>query len=256
MTSVPWPTGSPPSTSKPRISLGIFRGLSILQTLRPGPRYPGAGTLLSEFLTTGLPGSPLITVTGHSLGGALSPSLALFLSDTQGNWDPDAHTRIACLASAGPTPGNSDFAAYFNLQLAAVTTRYWNAIDVVPHVWNAANIGAIPNLYAPDIPPDLLVQALADWARSMSSLGGYTQIIPVPGLPGTVNTSLINSAAWDFDNYFNQLTYQHVDAYSILLGVPKVGTVWGAVAASHEVAAPATRLAALRLALQRRLLMP
>ncbi len=209
-----------------RISLGTFLGLSVLQTLRPGPRFPGAGTLLSDFLTTGLPDSPLITVAGHSLGGALSPSLALFLSDTRGNWDPAARTQIACFASAGPTPGNGYFAAYFASQLGATTTRCWNNIDVVPHVWNGSDIAAIPNLYAPDILPDLLIQALADGARAISSLGDYTQIIPVAGLPGTVNTSLINSAVPDFDNYFNQLSYQHVDAYSILLGVPKVGTVW------------------------------
>jgi hypothetical protein len=123
-------------------------------------------------------------------------------------------------------------------------------------MWNVADIGAIPNLYAPDIPPDLLVQATADGLSAMSSLGGYTQIMPVAGLPGTVNTSLINPAAPEFDNYFNQLTYQHVDAYPILLGVPKVGTVWSAIAASHSLATPASRLVALRLALQRKLLMP
>jgi hypothetical protein len=252
---VPWPTGNPPPTSEPRISLGTFLGLSILQHLRPGPRYPGAGAQLSEFLTTGLPGSSLITVTGHSLGGALSPSLALFLSDTQGNWDRGTRTQIACLASAGPTPGNGDFAAYFNSQLAAVTTRYWNAVDVVPHVWNSADIGKIPDLYAPDILPDLLVQALADGALAISQAGGYTQIVPVAGLPGTVNTSLINPSAGDFDNYFNQLIYQHVAAYSVLLNVPKVGTVWDAVHASHELGVRRSRLAPLRLALQRKLLM-
>jgi hypothetical protein len=96
---------------------------------------------------------------------------------------------------------------------------------------------------------------LADGAQAISSLGGYTQIVPISGLPGSVNTSLIDSSAPDFDNYFNQLTYQHVDAYSVLLDVPKVGTVWSAVAASHAVTAPIARLAALRLALQRRLLM-
>lgn len=254
-TQVPWPTGTPPSSSTPRISLGTFLGLSILQTLRPGPRQPGAGTLLLDYLRIGIQGNPWITVTGHSLGGALSPSLALFLSDTQATWASASRIQIACLASAGPTPGNGDFATYFNSQLGPATTRYWNAIDVVPHVWNTADIGAIPNLYAPDIPPDLLVQALADAASAMSSSGGYTQIIPVAGLPGTVNTSLINSAAGDFGNYFNQLQYQHVDAYPILLGVPKVGTVWNTVAASHELATPAARLATLRLALQRKLLM-
>ena len=40
-TLVPWPTGTPPQTSDPRVSLGTFLGLSILQHLRAGPRQPG-----------------------------------------------------------------------------------------------------------------------------------------------------------------------------------------------------------------------
>ncbi len=137
----------------------------------------------------------------------------------------------------------------------AATTRYWNAIDIVPHVWEATDIAEIPDLYAPGIPPDVLVQALAATARGISLIGGYTQIKPVPGLPGTVNPTLINPAIPDFNNYFNQLTYQHVDAYPIVLGVPKIGRVWSAVAASHQVVAPGARVAALRVALQRKLLL-
>src|SRR5262249_24914525 len=141
---VPWPTGNPPPGSNRQISHGTFRGLSFLRTLRPGPHQPGAGSLLSDSLAAGLNGSPMITLTGHSLGGALAPALALFLSDTQGTWDPAMRTKIACLASTGPTPGNRDFADYFNSQLGPVTTRFWNTLDVVPHVWNADGVVAIP----------------------------------------------------------------------------------------------------------------
>jgi hypothetical protein len=119
----------------------------------------------------------------------------------------------------------------------------------------ATDVTAIPDLYAPGIPPDVLVQALAATARGISLIGGYTQIKPVPGLAGTVNPTLINPAVPDFNNYFNPSTYQHVDTYPILLGVPKIGTVWSAVAASHQVAAPGARVAALRVALQRKLLL-
>jgi hypothetical protein len=252
---VPWLTGSPPSGSDPRISFSTFSGLTFLQTLRAGPRQPGVGTLLQDLLTTGLPGSPLITVTGHSLGGALSPAVALWLSNIQGQWDPTGRSQLACLASAGPTPGNGDFASYFSSQLGTATTRIWNAIDVVPHVWQASDIAAIPDLYAPEIPPDFLVRALADAAHFISQDGGYTQLMPVTGLAGTVNTSLINPAVTEFENFFNQLTYQHVDAYSILLGVPKVAKIWGTTVTAHQTVSPAARIAAVRVALQRKLLM-
>ena len=49
-------------------------------------------------------------------------------------------SQIVCLTSAGPTPGNSDFASYFNSQLGPSTTRFWNTLDVVPHVWNAPTL--------------------------------------------------------------------------------------------------------------------
>ena len=144
-------------------------------------------------------------------------------------------------------------------RIPSVQTRravcYWNAIDVVPHVWQSSDIAAIPDLYSPGIAPDVLVRALAIAANGISVLGGYTQITPVAGLPGTVNASLINPSDPDLNNYFNQLTYQHVDAYPILLGVPKIGTVWSAVAASHQATTPIARLAAQRVALQRKLLL-
>src|SRR5262249_32585727 len=154
------------------------------------------------------PGSPLVTVTGHSLGGALSPALALFLSDIQGTWNLSAGTEIASLASAGPTPGNGDFAVYFNSQLGHATTRYRNILDVVPHVWHTADIAAIPGLDAPDIAPDLLVAALADTARAISLSGDYTQIVPVAGLPGNIDQSLIDPTAPSFENDVAQMHYQ------------------------------------------------
>ncbi|MGH9962560.1 MAG: hypothetical protein ACREBC_36510 [Pyrinomonadaceae bacterium] len=44
--AVPWPYGNPGSLN-PKISLGTAIGLSILQSLMPGPGLPGVGTLTS-----------------------------------------------------------------------------------------------------------------------------------------------------------------------------------------------------------------
>ncbi|MGH9905070.1 MAG: lipase family protein [Pyrinomonadaceae bacterium] len=54
-----------------------------------------------------------ISVTGHSLGGALSPAVALWLSDTKAQWDPSGRSSLACLPSAGPTSGDQAFATYY-----------------------------------------------------------------------------------------------------------------------------------------------
>jgi hypothetical protein len=55
-----------------------------------------------------------IYVTGHSKGGALSSTLALWLADTQGRdhvrdedlWDPEKKAQIYAYSFAGPTAGN------------------------------------------------------------------------------------------------------------------------------------------------------
>src|SRR3982751_2609674 len=98
---VPWLTGSPFSFER-RISLGTFIGLSALQSLKPGPGLHGAGVLLKDFLATQVSAPITLNIAGHSLGGALSPTLALWLSDVRQEWDPAGNATLAVLPSAGP----------------------------------------------------------------------------------------------------------------------------------------------------------
>src|SRR5262249_6813246 len=99
----PWIYGNPAASSAPSISAGTFIGLSILQVLTPGAPMPGANQTLTTFLS-GPSGQPIdVITTGHSLGGALSPVLALFLADTRALWDPAGRATIACEPTAGPT---------------------------------------------------------------------------------------------------------------------------------------------------------
>jgi hypothetical protein len=222
-TQVDWTFGPPIAGLSPKLSTGANTGLTILQSLTPGTSFPGAGTILVDFLK-GLPAGPLnITVAGHSLGGALSPVTALWISQIQSAWDPAGRATISCLPSAGPTPGNEDFATvYSNSSVGARTNRIHNSIDVVPHAWNADDLGDIPDLYEPVVPPGVLVQLGVGLARFLTRSGNYAQILPdAPALLGAPDPSQSTSSD-AFTNFVQQLAFQHVDAYLPLLGLSEL----------------------------------
>ncbi|MDP9122694.1 MAG: lipase [Acidobacteriota bacterium] len=218
-TQIPWPTGS--AAGQAMISLGTFNGLAALQKLKPGPGQPGAGTTVRSFLSTQVRAPVAINVCGHSLGGALSPTLALWLHDTQADWDPAHHASFSVLPSAGPTAGNQAFAAYSDSQIGPQVTRLHNPLDVVPHAWAATDLAAVPGLYLPQIAPDPVVQGFGDLALAISKGCGYAQIDPgAPPLAGAaVDPAEIRWFDPPFVNFFRQAGFQHVDAYSDLLGL-------------------------------------
>jgi Lipase (class 3) len=219
VTTRPWETGNRGNLS-PRIALGTSIGLSVLQSLVPGPGLPGVGVRLPAFLRSALSSSTLLTIAGHSLGGALSPAMTLFLSDTKPIWDPSGFATLRCLPSAGPTSGDRDFATYYNGVLGQATTRLYNSLDVVPHTWQSEDLVQVPDLYSPAIPPTLQVFSLAVTALGISAACDYTQIdVRTPPLQGKVNTDIIDPSKSDCDNFTAQVYYQHVQAYFELLGI-------------------------------------
>ena len=94
-----------------------------------------------------------IIVTGHSLGGALSPSLALALMDLQKQWNINNNASVFALPTAGATPGNHEFVLHYNSKLEKSSrdrlgaNRIWNQIDMVPHAWETDMLDKIPTLY-------------------------------------------------------------------------------------------------------------
>jgi Lipase (class 3) len=247
---IPWFSGHPFAFDR-GTSLGAFTGLSILQALRPGPGQPGAGTTVRDFLATQVAAPTAINLGGHSLGGALSPTLALWLHDTQGDWDPAGHASLSALPSAGPTAGNQQFAAYSDAHIGAQVTRIHNPLDIVPHAWAAADVQAIPTLYVPQIQPDDVVNSFVALLSSISVAGNYAQIdAGAPPLAGAaVDPTKINPGDPAFVNFFTQASYQHVDAYFQLLGVPKVTTLMAPVKASAAAAGPTDVLGRLQIKL-------
>jgi Lipase (class 3) len=247
---VPWLSGHPFSLER-WISLGTFNGLSVLQTLKPGPAQPGAGTTVRDFLGAQAVSPVTVNLGGHSLGGALSPTLALWLHDTQEEWDKSGHASLSVLPSAGPTAGNQHFAAYSDAQTSVVVTRLHNPLDVVPHAWAAADIQAIPTLYAPQIQPDDVVTTFVNLLSAISAVGNYAQI--EPGAPPLANAAIdqskINPGDPAFVNFFKQAGYQHVDAYFSLIGVAEVTPLMAPVKAAAAAAGPTDVLSRLQIKL-------
>jgi hypothetical protein len=179
---VSWPAGA----GQPKISKAISEGLHLL--LRMAPATDPKSTL-TDFLTTqaaAFPSGLRVYVTGHSLGGALSPTLALWLHDNQSTWDPQGKAVVSVYPLAGPTPGNSDFATYYQSALGTTTVRLWNPFDVVPLAWNHESMGKMEDLYEPLTRANPIERGLIDGLRFLVKDRDYTQITDQEYLSGAV----------------------------------------------------------------------
>jgi hypothetical protein len=116
---------------------------------RPPAAAPDAELGLVRFLDeeAGALAGPLdVTVTGHSKGGALAATVALWLAE---EWAGRHGARIACQAFAAPTPGNAAFAERIDRVLGDAHHHLRNRHDVVTLAWQADELARIPDLYAP-----------------------------------------------------------------------------------------------------------
>jgi hypothetical protein len=143
-----WPFTAPfvrtqhtPCTSAPAaISAATAQGVSDLLT-QPAMKDPHTGKSIQDYLNAVDGSGQTLIFTGHSLAGALSPTLAfhLFPNGTTAPW-----SEILTLPTAGATPGNQAFATAFITAFPPVdvatgfgwNTDYGSTHDVVPHAWN------------------------------------------------------------------------------------------------------------------------
>ncbi|HEX3045252.1 MAG TPA: hypothetical protein VHY08_10875 [Bacillota bacterium] len=217
---IPWIFGKAPARA--RISLGTAIGLFILLMAKVGNTLPGAGKSLKQFLKS-LPDKKIdLCFAGHSLGGILSPTLALYFLDRQSSWDPGRNAKISARPTAGPTAGNLYFARYSDQVLTDIT-RYWNRLDAVPHLWNPASIEQIKGIYKPYIPKespiDFGINLLVEWLKGLGAKGKYFQINPkAASFPGEINSKIIDPDKSNFENFIRQVNYQHFDSYQKYFG--------------------------------------
>ena len=101
---------------------------------------------LETFLTAAPEGTPIL-ITGHSLGGCLASALAPCVA----NWMRSA-VSISVYTIAAPSPGNAEFADYYNALFAdqsghSTAFRFFNSLDVVPNAW--ASLDTVETYYPP-----------------------------------------------------------------------------------------------------------
>lgn len=224
---------SPYDSSKPFISQGTAVGVGNLLGLISPNTAAAPGTSLEQFLAGAKtePHTALI-FCGHSLAGALSPTLALYLQtrDKLG-----AFETALVYPTAGPTPGEVNFAALFNSTFPALpsgwepqtlpyqswNTMHWNELDVVPHAWQKEDLEMIANIYGHSPKPytAATLSALQAIAVNDASKSGaaYTRIRN-SSLPGTLQKWYgqiqINVPPQSMDDYVHQLALQHINMYS------------------------------------------
>jgi hypothetical protein len=206
-TTVPWflEIGFDP---RPNISLGTFNGLTILLNISPPcTPLPGTGQKLMTFLGTIAKQQVNIYTTGHSLGGALAPTLTLALDDMRLLWDPFGKATFYPFAFAGPTPGDAAFAAYFNQKFPQGLQRVWNAIDIVPHAWDTTHMQELPSLYGTAIQD--VTDAVNDLLPTIEPIG-YT---PLNTQGATFSGPQQNPNITTMAEYLTEAAWQHTTAY-------------------------------------------
>lgn len=199
-----------------KISAGSALGFSILSAMTDA----ATGKTLLEFLATlGGAGPTQVAFTGHSLGGALSPLMALHCIEWQQQMGY-TNLNVSVYPIAGPTPGNTDFATYAAQTFGEGYHSVINANDLVPHAWQKDMFAKIPSLYknAPPFNPGgnggfgltRDEQLSYDSLRVVVEFKTYQRIAPEREFvfSGTPNVYADGSGS-----FFKEAQYQHVLAY-------------------------------------------
>ncbi|PJJ09002.1 lipase (class 3) [Flavobacterium sp. 1] len=223
---------------KAKISKGSSDGLGILLKMKDNKN-----DLLQFFSTLNLNENVEIATCGHSLGGALSPLLALKLIEMK-EINTINNLTVSCYPSAGPTSGNAALARFAEKKLANNYHSVINNYDIVPHAWEVAMLDKIPTIYNSDAYGRLALTGKSlDLLRFKESqvkliLANYTRIYGrttheytfdgkpkgASEAPMSLNISALSEGN---DHFFCQASYQHTTVYnqSNALDFPKEVTL-------------------------------
>jgi len=179
-----------PTEKSTVISMGAALGVWHLLNMVSPPSGVSPGATLDAYLKKVASSGASVIFVGHSLGGALSPTMATWFKSTH---RLDACKAVYCYPTAGATPGNAVFAGLFKSTLPPTTGNtyqvwnrdLWNSYDVVPHAWNTTMLEQIKTIY--DNKSFVTIDLAVDNAKKSRSL-------PVSLTPRSSTSSL--SARW------------------------------------------------------------
>jgi Lipase (class 3) len=253
-----WPPGAAtPNPAGAMMSESTSIDLQILLAMQ-GAIAGGGNASLMSFLKSQAANAINLCVTGHSLGGCLAGTLALYLKENQNSWDSTGKSIVSCITFAAPTAGNAAFAAYsdsvfsggsyppnWDSTLGANCDAVRCNYDVAPQFWVASNISTDSggkfssplfetygaNLdfasglsFASGLAWNYIVQNFLPPLAATLSPFGYTRIEnTTPQLAGTYNKSFApaSDGLTDYLKAFvEQAAWQHGNSYPTVLGVP------------------------------------
>jgi hypothetical protein len=208
------------------ISKGTRLGITALQNMTD----PRTTKTLRHFLNALEPTNADLIFTGHSLGGALAPALALDLVVNQG-LETKKFEHVYVYPSAGPTPGNDKFVQLFAKTFPAVGDKPLNAwnqdvhntLDAIPRAW--AGLAELPTLY-PQLfggRPVKCVQTLVDDLLAPALKANKYANLPFVTFEGTFNVSVHVPSPGVSCAWMRQMVYQHVEGYFAAL-LPELQT--------------------------------
>ncbi|KAH3761900.1 lipase class 3 [Pelomyxa schiedti] len=220
---VPWPFSS--SSTGAMISKGTLSALQwIVRVTSTNFQPENSERTLLQFLenkTSALCAKGMkmnLIVTGHSLGGALSPAVALYLADMSRDWDPHGVCTIETMPFAGPTIGNTELVSYAESKLGRHMQCIRNYYDMVPHAWNRTLLAEIPSLYEPVIRSKNISLIISLWLK-MSRADHKHLCSEQPWLRTTKPTVT--------RSFFAETSFQHLKAYFVALSCTEILPLMG-----------------------------
>lgn len=222
-----WATNTPPAPTSTIVDSGTYVAFGTAQGVHTLCSYPapmgaaGAGKTLSDFLRDLSRGSGTQFIfTGFSLGGTLSPTLALGLTKADAGVFTAAD-EILTYPIAGASPGNVHFAGLFAEKFpmnSGSGYQVWNGnvantLDVVPQAWSTdvaqpQNLDKVPPIYGnnPVLPG---VQQKVSISKDIACKSG---IVYIP-LQSTLFTAAAVTPPPDEKIFREIATEQHSKAY-------------------------------------------